>query len=163
MTLPADEFDALLFAETHFAQANGYFRRGGKLFDANSGPDRDATQRTQQRLRTIAGYRNGVTHVGRKLGELRLSCKRVSGRNSIGPRLKSAVDGSKDLSDNSRSRRISKTNSGNFPIAIHNSGRYKGFVPDITVMHTITYILPPSTASVPIPPSATTHEHQTKK
>lgn len=67
VALPTDEFDALLFAKTHFTQANGHFRRSGQLFDTNRSANCDATQWTQQRLGAIAGGWNRITHVARKL------------------------------------------------------------------------------------------------
>ncbi len=44
------EFDLLLFAKTHFAEAIRYVRRSGKAFDTNCGAGDDATQWTKKWL-----------------------------------------------------------------------------------------------------------------
>jgi hypothetical protein len=51
----ADELDLLIFAEAHFAEAMGDFRRGGQLFDANRHTSLDLIQRAGIRVLALAG------------------------------------------------------------------------------------------------------------
>lgn len=55
--MPADEPDALLFAEAHFSQAINHIRLCSQLFDANYGAGLDRRERAGRRfLATSIGW-----------------------------------------------------------------------------------------------------------